>query len=93
MSSQIDLIEWEKLGPEQMAASIHEFILHDFEKLIQLLYRLDVNELKLKKILASHPNEDAGKLITALVIERQLEKIRSKETYRPNENIPEEERW
>lgn len=89
----IDLIAWEKLGPEQMAACIDEYIQHDFEKLVQLLYRLDVSEVKLKNILAAHPYEDAGKLIAALIIERQLEKIRSKEIYKQNDNIPEKDRW
>jgi len=37
---------------------------------VQLLYRIDVSEAKLKYILQAHPNEDAGKLIAAVVIER-----------------------
>jgi hypothetical protein len=60
----------EKLAPEDLAIAINELIKNDFSKLVQLLYRIDVSEAKLKYILQAHPNEDAGKLIAAVVIER-----------------------
>lgn len=60
----------EKLAPEALANAINELIKNDFSKLVQLLYRIDVSEAKLKYILQAHPNEDAGKLIAAVVIER-----------------------
>jgi len=60
----------EKLSPEDLANAINELIKNDFSKLVQLLYRIDVSEAKLKYILQTHPNEDAGKLIAAVVIER-----------------------
>jgi hypothetical protein len=37
---------------------------------VQLLYRIDVSEEKLKYILQLNPNEDAAKLIAAVIIER-----------------------
>ena len=37
---------------------------------MQLLYRIDVSEEKLKYILQLNPNEDAAKLIAAVIIER-----------------------
>ena len=37
---------------------------------MQLLYRIDVSEEKLKSILQLNPNEDAAKLIAAVIIER-----------------------
>ena len=60
----------EKLAPEDLANAINDLIKNDFSKLVQLLYRIDVSEAKLKYILQAHPNEDAGKLIAAVVIER-----------------------
>ena len=62
--------ELEQLGPSDLIAFINDCIQHDFNKLVQLLYRIDVSEAKLKFILQAHPNEDAGKLIAAVVIER-----------------------
>jgi hypothetical protein len=56
----------EKLAPEDLANAINDLIKNDFSKLVQLLYRIDVSEAKLKYILQAHPNEDAGKLIAAL---------------------------
>ena len=37
---------------------------------MQLLYRIDVSEAKLKKVLHENPNEDAAGLIADLIIER-----------------------
>ena len=62
--------ELEKLGPSDLIAFINDCIQHDFNKLVQLLYRIDVSEEKLKYILQLNPNEDAAKLIAAFIIER-----------------------
>jgi hypothetical protein len=59
----------------QLAAYISHLINTDFEKLVALLYRIDVHEEKLKHFLIDHPNEDAGKIIAALIIERTQQKI------------------
>jgi hypothetical protein len=62
--------ELEQLGPNDLIAYINDCIQHDFNKLVQLLYRIDVSEEKLKYILQLNPNEDAAKLIAAVIIER-----------------------
>jgi hypothetical protein len=62
--------ELEQLGPSDLIAYINDCIQHDFNKLVQLLYRIDVSEEKLKYILQLNPNEDAAKLIAAVIIER-----------------------
>ena len=63
----------------QLLHELSEYINHliktDFEKLVALLYRIDVHEEKLKHLLIDHPNEDAGKIIAALIIERTQQKI------------------
>jgi hypothetical protein len=64
------LFEIEQLGPSELIAYINDCIQHDFNKLVQLLYRIDVSEVKLKSILQLNPNEDAAKLIAAVIIER-----------------------
>jgi hypothetical protein len=62
--------ELEQLGPNDLITYINDCIQHDFNKLVQLLYRIDVSEEKLKYILQLNPNEDAAKLIAAVIIER-----------------------
>lgn len=62
--------ELEQLGPSDLIAFINDCIQHDFNKLVQLLYRIDVSEEKLKYILQLNPNEDAAKLIASVIIER-----------------------
>jgi hypothetical protein len=62
--------ELEQLGPSDLIAFINDCIQNDFNKLVQLLYRIDVSEEKLKYILQLNPNEDAGKLIAAVIVER-----------------------
>jgi hypothetical protein len=53
-----------------------------------------VNENKLRKVLETQPGEYAARLITDLVIERQLEKIKSRrENTRRDQNINEDEKW
>ncbi len=73
---------------------INYLIVNDFNKLISVLYRADISDKKLHNLLAEHKNEDAGKLIAALYIERQLQKIKSRREHRrDNDNIAEEDRW
>ena len=73
---------------------INYLILNDFNKLIYILYRADINEQKLNKLLVENKKEDAGKIIAALFIQRHLEKIKSRLENRNNvSNDSEEERW
>ena len=78
---------------EKLSAYINDLINHDFEKLISILYRLDVSEQKLKSTLASS-SSNAGVIIAQLIIDRQLHKIKTREQYRQrNTNIDDEEKW
>ena len=73
---------------------INFLIVNDFNKLIYILYRADINEQKLNKLLAENKKEDAGKIIAALFIQRHLEKIKSRRENNTNaRNDSEEERW
>ena len=60
---------------------INDLIKEDFSKLVQLLYRIDVSEAKLKNVLKEHPNEDAGKLIALIVIERLAATKKARESF------------
>ena len=72
---------------------INELIQKDFTSLLNLLYRIDVNEEKLKSLLNSQPETDAAILITQLIIERQKEKLKSREINKNFGDIPDDEKW
>ncbi len=63
---------------EKLSGVINELINHDFEKLVFHLYRIDVDEARMRALLANKADENAGGLIADLIIERQLQKIKAK---------------
>ena len=78
---------------EKLSAYINELINRDFEKLIHILYRLDVSEQKLRSALAA-TSSDAGMTIAQMIIDRQQQKIKTREQYHQrNTNIDNEEKW
>lgn len=82
------------LGKQILVNRVNELIVHDFERLISLLYRLDIPEKKITQLLAEHVQEDAAVLITDLMIAREMEKIKSRQAYsRRDDNIAEEDKW
>ena len=78
---------------EHLSSHINILIQSDFQKLVSILYRVDVNESKLRHLLQENPGFDAANIITDLIIERQLQKIRSRQEYRNDENISDDEKW
>ena len=79
---------------KKLAERINEWIQNDFQKLIAVLYRLDVSEERLKTLLKDNRDSDAGIIITDLIIERQLQKIKSRQQFRsPDVDIDENEKW
>lgn len=78
---------------KELAVCLNDLLLHHFDKLVQLLYRVDVSEQKLKKILAENKEKDAGELIAELLIKRQEEKIAVRQSFPPAKNLSEDESW
>lgn len=79
---------------QRLAAYVNRLITGDFNKLVYILYRLDISEKRLKQLLASQQQTDAGLVIANMIIERQLQKIQSRKQYRvQDDSIPEEEKW
>jgi hypothetical protein len=92
----------------RLAEKINGMIRDDFSGLVQLLYRIDVEEPRLRYLLQQHKGEDTGMIIARLIIDRLLKKIETRRKYsanhndgRPSDNdpsvrsedIPDEERW
>ena len=59
---------------------IQHLLDRDFERLINGLYRIDVSEEKVKLAMAS--GEDIAGNIASLIIERELQKVVTREKYR-----------
>jgi len=78
---------------KELQQAINYLIRNDFPLLIQVLYRIDVAEARLKETVASHPGEDAGKLIAILIIERLQQKAISRQLFKQQGEIPEDEKW
>jgi hypothetical protein len=64
-----------------LADRINTMITADFNRLLSLLYRVDVSEAKLKHLLRENSGVDAGLLIARLILERQWQKIETRRKY------------
>ena len=71
----------EQLSREKLIDYLNEFIKNDFSKVVQLLYRIDVSEQKLKKVLQENPDSDAASLIADLIIERLAAAKKARENF------------
>lgn len=77
----------------ELAAAINHLVQTDFTRLANTLYRLDVSEARLKQVLQQEADTNAGELIAALIVERQLEKINTRSRFRASNDIPDDEKW
>lgn len=77
-----------------IAAKINDLIRYDFPQLTQLLYRIDINEQRLKKLLNEAGEKDAAEIIAELIMERQMQKFESRKRFKANDDGgSEEEKW
>lgn len=93
LETELPLITRSEMLREKLAAFLNQLIQSDFQKLIFLLYRIDIDEIKLKKFLHENPQKDAGLIIADMVIERELQKIKSRQAFRRDSNTEENEKW
>jgi len=97
VSKELGIILKEKdhsFDKQMLAEKIDQLINTDFQKLVLILYRMDVNETKLKQLLNENPGTNAALIITDLMIERQEQKIISRQQFRKkDENINDDEKW
>ncbi len=79
---------------EKLSEYINNLVNQDFEKLVFLLYRIDVDEARMRALLTHNEGEGAPLLIADLIIERQLQKIQSRQQFsQRDKNIDDEEKW
>ncbi|HVS98061.1 MAG TPA: hypothetical protein VHE54_16310 [Puia sp.] len=81
-----------------LAERLNEWIRWDFNALVSFLYRMDISESCLRALLKENAGEDAGMIIARMVLERQWQKIETRNRYRRPDNgdaadAAGEERW
>lgn len=70
---------------EQLAFVIARLMEENFERLCQAMYRLDVSEAKFDEVLTQKPLEEIPHAIADLVIEREMQKVRTRMMYKRGE--------
>ncbi|HMQ79131.1 MAG TPA: hypothetical protein PKE39_01620 [Ignavibacteria bacterium] len=60
---------------------IHELLEKNVEKLIFILYRIDVGQKRTDEIFNNPSKEEIASLLATAVIERQLEKVKTRRKY------------
>ena len=78
---------------ENIAKYINYLIQQNFNQLLILLYKIDINESMLKQLLRENTGEDAGQIIAQMIIERQLQKIQTRRNFKKTDNESGEEKW
>lgn len=93
-SLQFSLPQSERADLERkLEQHINYLINHDFGRLTQLLYTVDVDEQKLRTVLLQQPEQDAAQIITELILRRQEEKTQSRQQHKNIPTVEEDEQW
>ncbi len=71
-----------------LSNEINYLIVHDFDVLLLLLYRIDVHEEKVRKMLSEHNNEKASDIIADLILERQQQKMATRKLFASQQERP-----
>ena len=71
---------------EKIYQAVLALLMYDTTKLYNVLYRIDINESLVKQAFNDSPTaETAASRLTALIIERQLQKIEFRTRYPKND--------
>ena len=65
----------------QLSKIISYLIDNDFQRLLNAMYRIDINEEKFKKALATNPPTAVSEAIAQLIIEREMQKVQLRKKY------------
>jgi hypothetical protein len=96
LSNKLEIDLPEKRSLEELKVFLSGYIDHlisnNPDKLVSILSRVDVSEKELKANL-QNKEENASSIMAQMIIERQMEKIKTRERYRSNDDISEDEKW
>jgi hypothetical protein len=75
-----------------LSGYIDHLISNNPDKLVSILSRVDVSEKTLKTNLENQ-KENASSIMAQMIIDRQMEKVKTREHYRSSGDIPENDKW
>lgn len=67
---------------EKVKNVIDHLLQSDFEKLLHIMYRLDIDELKFKAVISGTYGNDVSGKLAEIVIERELKKMETRKRYK-----------
>jgi hypothetical protein len=74
-----------KLFRETLIQRLDYLVNRDFEKLLWILYRIDVKEQLVKDVLSDKENLNPAETLADLIIQRQLQKVQTRIKYKGKE--------
>ena len=91
--------EWEQLR-QKLSLFVAHLLQTDRSRLYHYLYRIDVEEKRIKAAMAQNPTADMALLLTDLIIERSLQTVKTRAAYKQwqqrqdtNEDFFDADRW
>ena len=84
-----------ELFRKELADKINYLLINDFASLVQMLYRIDIDETKLKDSIQQRKTESAGIVIADMMIKRVSNSIETKKIFSnlSSNNIDEDLKW
>ena len=89
----LDIATVDQLNRDELINTVNYLIIHDFQKLIYALYRIDVDEAKIKYLLETRKDTNAAILIADAILQRQIEKKLAKEKHKQPKPNATEDAW
>lgn len=84
LESEISIVEIKHLDElkEKLEKIVAYLLDSDFEKLLNAMYRLDINEEKFKMAVSGLSGNSISNEITELIINREIEKLKTRAKYK-----------
>ena len=67
---------------EKIASVISQLLRNNPERLLNLMYRLDIDENKFRFVIQNGPEENVARQLAELVLEREMQKVYWRNKYR-----------
>ena len=72
-----------KLFREKLTEVINILLHRDYHRLLNAMYRLDINEKLFREAMSGMHSPNVASRLADLVIDREIEKIKTRKKYRP----------
>ncbi len=82
LGANLQLVDQWELLRQQLTQVVAYLLQTDRARLYHYLYRIDVEEKRIKSAMAQDPNADMASLLANLIIERSLQTVKTRAKYR-----------